>query len=138
MTNLNLKCLGCVLALVFLACSIGFADVGDLTTWLEDLSNDTERVLIGKLREDAEVTYTLHGFRDGYYIVSGVCDYDCDDIDLCVTSDRTGDDWEDCDTASDDFPIVDLWSDGTIRVELDMYSCDTSRGCYYGIIIERE
>ena len=138
MNNRKLKRLCSLLAFVFLAGSAGLADVGDLTTWLEGLGNDTERVLIGKLREGTEVTYTLRGFRDGYYIISGICDYDCDDIDLCVTSDGTGDDWEDCDNASDDFPIVDLWSDGTIRVELDMYSCDTSRGCYYGIIIERE
>jgi hypothetical protein len=74
------------------------------------------------VRLDAGVTYML----------LGVCDTDCDDVDLRIFGPRGG--LLDSDVALDDFPVVSVTPavSGDYTVRVTMAECDTSL-CYYAV-----
>lgn len=66
------------------------------------------------------------------YILVGVCDEDCRDIDLSLYDENNN--LIDSDTALDDYPMVEVdpkWS-GRFKVEVTMANCNAST-CYYGV-----
>jgi hypothetical protein len=90
--------------------------------------------LSGSLREGGDRSFTLH-FRAGHeYMVIGVCDVDCDDLDL-VLADDTGE-MVDLDYELDDVPIVltDVQRDGSYTVTVSMASCSIEP-CGYGMAV---
>ncbi len=66
------------------------------------------------------------------YALVGVCDQDCQDLDLRLYDENGNLVSSDSDT--DDFPVVSVtprWS-GQYKVKVTMYECSTSY-CYYGV-----
>lgn len=80
----------------------------------------------GLLREDAEVTDALPLKAERRYVIEGVCDGDCDDVDIVVRN--AGGDVVASDRASDDEPVVEFvpGASGTYTVALILSSCSTS------------
>lgn len=88
-----------------------------------------EKIVIGYLDEGEEESWNLGlDRRDNYWIV-GVCDYDCEDIDLCAEGE--------CDSGSEDIALVYLDNVSSIEIEVDMYKCDEAY-CYYAVLILRD
>ena len=76
------------------------------------------------------VTINLH--RGVNYAFVGVCDQDCQDIDLTLYDE--GGNLIDSDTGNDDYPYIKVrprWS-GQFRVKVTMARCRANY-CYYGI-----
>jgi len=76
------------------------------------------------------LNFTLQGGKD--YVIVGVCDTDCEDLDLKLFDEN--DNEIDTDTATDDFPIlrvVPKWT-GRFDLKVVMASCK-ERYCYYGV-----
>jgi hypothetical protein len=66
------------------------------------------------------------------YVLVGVCDEDCRDIDLSLYDENNN--LIDSDTALDDYPMVEVdpkWN-GRFKVEVTMANCNAST-CYYGV-----
>lgn len=111
-----------------------------LQDWYDDYSSDgysVKNYIIGTLNEDEEDSWTFY-FEGGYdYKLVGVCDEDCDDIDMAIYDDKGR--LLDEDVLDDDFPIVDLTNarSGSYTVELDMYSCSVEP-CYFGFAIFKQ
>jgi hypothetical protein len=81
-------------------------------------------------QSDESILVNLNG--GGHYMVAGVCDNDCDDVDIQVfSSDGTklGEDM-----LTDDQPRVEFNASytGQYRVKILMASCKTNP-CYYGV-----
>ena len=109
-------------------------DFEDLDFALDNLEDNTHLVIIERLVEGGDRTWTV-SVPDGVYIIRGFCDFDCDDIDLCVSSRGQGD-WEECDQDDEPYPIVSTGPTDFIRVLVEMWECD-ARSCIYGIAMER-
>ena len=62
-----------------------------------------------------------------------VCDWDCDDIDVCVVDDDFD---EKCDNDFGNTAIVMLRGAG-LKIEVDMYECDGPY-CFYGLLVFRD
>jgi hypothetical protein len=86
----------------------------------------------GRLDDDAttSLNVTLQAGKD--YILWGVCDQDCSDIDL-VIYDSDGDE-VDSDLQTDDKPLLRVvpQSNGRYRVKVSMVSC-SANPCRYGV-----
>jgi hypothetical protein len=84
--------------------------------------------------EDESVWIDLRGSSD--YAIVGVCDNDCDDIDLYIY-DEDGDEI-DSDASTDDVPVLELSTRGSgeFRVRVRMFNCDTEP-CYYAFGVYR-
>lgn len=96
----------------------GFVAVGSPTT--------------GSLNNQADESILINLNSGTHYMIRGVCDADCDDVDLQVfSSDGTkiGED-----LLTDDIPIVEFNAGytGQFRVKILMASCKTNP-CYYGV-----
>ncbi|GEM_PF-984663 len=113
-------------------------DVWDqLQDWHDDYTDDgysVESYVVGKLDEDDTYSWTfwLDGGTD--YTIIGVCDEDCDDIDLSIMDDDG--DMVDEDFLEDDYPIVSVSPrrDGAYTIDVDMYECNVEP-CFFGIAI---
>ncbi len=71
---------------------------------------------------------------DVEYVVIGVCDTDCDDLDLRL-KDENGNVIDE-DLASDDFPNVEVTPSWTGRFDLEVVMANCSESyCYYGVAI---
>ena len=108
-----------------------------LQDWYDDYSDDgysVKNYVVGTLDEDEQDSWTFY-FEGGFdYKLVGVCDENCDDIDMAIYDDKGR--LIDEDTLSDDYPIVSLVGarSGRYRIELDMYSCSVEP-CYFGFAI---
>ncbi|MDJ1170250.1 hypothetical protein PMG71_12490 [Roseofilum sp. BLCC_M154] len=92
---------------------------------------------IGSVDASSSTDITLNLRKGQDYTILGVCDEDCDDLDLEIYN-LAGNPVE-ADTLGDDYPIVRISPNrtGGYRLKVDMYSCSTSF-CYYGIGVFRE
>jgi hypothetical protein len=87
---------------------------------------------MGRLDDGDEDAITFDLLRGQTYMIMGVCDADCSDLDL-VLYDGDGDE-VDSDLATDDVPIVSVATDraDTYRVEISMVSC-SAEPCRFGV-----
>jgi hypothetical protein len=89
-----------------------------------------------RLRNGRERSHYVRLRRRVSYTIIGVCDLDCDDLDL-FAYDENGN-LVDEDIETDDIPILSItprWT-GEFRIRVDMYSC-TVNPCWYGFHIYR-
>ena len=89
-------------------------------------------VFQGKLNDDANtnLNVTLQAGKD--YILWGVCDQDCSDIDLVIYDDNGTE--VDSDLQTDDKPLLHVIpsSNGRYRIKVSMVNC-SANPCYYGV-----
>lgn len=92
--------------------------------------------LTGTLRQGQQTTFTVDLQQGGRYLLSGVCDRDCSDLDLALYDDSGN--LLDDDTENDDVPIVTVvprWT-GRFRVTVKMHACSTNP-CAFGLAVFR-
>ena len=88
----------------------------------------------GTLNDDADESILISLTAGQRYAIAGVCDQDCNDVDLQVySSDGTkiGEDMQ-----TDDKPVVIFSASysGQYRVKVLMATCSTNP-CYYGVMV---
>jgi len=92
----------------------------------------THNPLVDDLNNNQSQTFNVN-LRSGIsYAFVGVCDEDCQDIDLRVYDENGS--LVDSDTGADDYPLVTVsprWS-GQFQVKVTMANC-TASTCYYGM-----
>lgn len=98
-----------------------------------DVEDLTHEVWYGELRDDATTVLTVTLDEDIDYLILGVCDEDCDDLDLRLYSGTT---LIDEDVATDDYPVVEHSPSITreLRLEVIMAGCEVSP-CRYGVAV---
>jgi hypothetical protein len=76
------------------------------------------------------ITVTLHGGIDTYLV--GICDSDCEDLDLTLYDPRGNELVSD--VLKDDVPMLELTPSGTgiYRLKITMADCNTDP-CYFGV-----
>lgn len=92
--------------------------------------------LTGTLRQGQQTSYTLDLQQGARYLLAGVCDRDCSDLDLALYDDSGN--LLDDDTAADDVPIVNVvprWT-GRFRVTVTMHACSVNP-CAFGLGVFR-
>jgi hypothetical protein len=89
-------------------------------------------IYMGRLDDDDDDAITFDLLRGQTYMIMGVCDTDCSDLDLTLY-DGDGDE-VDSDLATDDVPIVSVTTDraDTYRVEISMAEC-SAEPCRFGV-----
>ena len=89
-------------------------------------------IYIGRLDEDGEESVAFDLGRGKTYMIMGVCDTDCSDLDL-VLYDGDGDEI-DSDLETDDVPLVSVTVDraDSYRLEVTMAACE-EEPCRFGI-----
>jgi len=92
----------------------------------------THEAKTGSLHNSESETFNIDLDGGMSYAIVGVCDNDCDDLDLRLFNDQGEE--VDSDTKTDDVPIVVAAprKDAKYRVKVIMASCKTSP-CWYGI-----
>jgi hypothetical protein len=93
---------------------------------------DLVTVKSGRLRRREGESLSVTMSRGNRYAIVGVCDEDCNDIDLRLYDEN--DNLIDSDTSSDDKPVVVVsprWS-GEYRLRVTMARC-SANPCYYGV-----
>ncbi len=92
----------------------------------------THEAKTGSLHNSETESFTLELDGGTDYAIVGVCDNDCDDLDLRLFNDDGEE--VDSDTKSDDVPIVvaSPSKNATYKIKVIMASCKTSP-CWYGI-----
>lgn len=105
--------------------------IEEVVDLFEDDDALLERLMVGRLEEDESSTWSIGLDRDRYY-VAALCDRDCDDIDICVS---TKDDTE-CDTDIGDLALVSVRG-SDLEIEVDMYDCEEVY-CYYAVLVFQE
>jgi hypothetical protein len=88
----------------------------------------------GSLNDDADESILINLSSGTRYAIAGVCDQDCNDVDLQVFSSDGTKIGEDLQT--DDKPVVIFTAGytGQFRVKVLMATCSTNP-CYYGVQI---
>ena len=89
-----------------------------------------------RLRNGRERSYFVTLQRGVSYTIIGVCDSDCDDLDLVAYDENSN--LVDEDFKTNNIPILSItprWT-GEFRIRVDMYSC-TVNPCWYGFHIYR-
>lgn len=96
---------------------------------------DTE-MIVGLLRDQQSVGLELRLRPGREYMVLGVCDQDCDDLDLSLS--QMGGALVADDSGTDDVPILDFVApaDGRAILFIRMVSCDTNP-CAFGYRVYR-
>ena len=102
--------------------------IEDMVQLFEDEAYVLDRLLVGRLEDGASSTWSFDAAHDTY-IIAAVCDYDCDDVDICVST--AGDTV--CDEDTDDFPLVSVRG-SDLQIEVAMFNCSESY-CYYGVLV---
>lgn len=94
--------------------------------------SQTHETQIGSLRDDENASFTLTLHAGTPYALVGVCDSDCNDLDLVLYD--ADDNEVDSDVQTDDYPLVQVTPSETMRyrVKVVMASC-RSNPCWYGI-----
>lgn len=103
---------------------------------LEDDGYREIDVFTGSLDDNEDESVWIDLRRGNDYTIVGVCDNDCDDIDLYIYDDD-GDEI-DSDVSTDDVPVLTLSPrrSGEFRVRVRMYNCSTEP-CYYAFGVYR-
>jgi hypothetical protein len=85
-----------------------------------------------QLDEGASETYTLPVQRGKTYLIGGVCDTDCSDLDIKILNDAGETIGED--TLEDDAPVVELVpsASGTVTIEVTMFAC-SAEPCHLAV-----
>jgi hypothetical protein len=88
----------------------------------------------GGLDDDAEERLGIELKAGNTYMIVGVCDQDCDDLDLFLTS--ASGELIDSDVEPDDVPMLTptIVRDGTYFLRVKMHSCSIAP-CGYGIAV---
>ena len=108
--------------------------IEDLIDMAEDDDWELDTLIVARLEDDADTTWTIGSLnRYDEYLVTVVCDWDCDDIDVCVVDDDFD---EKCDNDFGNTAIVMLRGAG-LKIEVDMYECDGPY-CFYGLLVFRD
>lgn len=102
--------------------------------YYEGLGYSFVNYIFGKLDDNGVATWDFELSRLTQYVVTGVCDYDCDDLDLrlktafgtVVDSDYEIGFWP-------QVSVTPSWSQ-SYSVEVIMYDCNV-QPCYYGIAL---
>jgi hypothetical protein len=104
--------------------------------WVEDGYGRAGSIVSGWLDEDEEEVHYLDLRSGTDYEIMGVCDTDCEDLDLSLY-DSSGD-LVDEDLLMDDFPMLEFIGprDGEFRLEVGMVTC-TVEPCEYGVLVLR-
>lgn len=89
-------------------------------------------ILIGELEPGDTDGFEVDLVRGVEYLIVGVCDADCSDIDLAVYDED--DDLVDADTESDDAPVIqfEAYANTTVWVEVSMAGCYADT-CAHGV-----
>ena len=105
---------------VVLAKSEGFAQQG---TWM-----------LGALDDGGSTTLPTELRAGLTYLIVGVCDYDCTDVDL-ILDDPSGNEVV-SDLLADDAPVLttDITTAGAYRITVDMAACSLDP-CNYGVAV---
>jgi hypothetical protein len=84
----------------------------------------------GSLNEGATETVRIR-IQPGTYLIVGVCDEDCSDLDLALVS---GGEEVDADDAADDSPVlgIEVSAATTVTLRVHMANC-SSEPCRYGV-----
>ena len=100
--------------------------ISDLLEEFED--NFLETMLVGHLEEGESESWDIGLDRDEYIAIA-LCDYDCDDIDICVN--------DECDSDTSDVAAVYVERTSILDISVEMYECDEAY-CYYAVVIFSE
>lgn len=135
------------LAITFAANADNTEYVSIITKQLDDVEARMKPVMEGADRQMlrvSEIVSLTDNDRNGVYyltelepntgyLIVGVCDGDCDDLDLQI-DDPSGDTL-DTDIEDDDAPVLEFTTDADsfyYKLLVDMVSCDTEN-CFYGV-----
>lgn len=100
-----------------------------------DIAEDFEAssdVLVGELEASSEKDLTISVRSDVEYVVIGMCDADCADLDLTIYD---GEDEEvAADIEVDDYPVLRFTptDDGVWTIQVSMVDCDADT-CVFGV-----
>ena len=96
--------------------------------------NAIGQLMTGSINDDADASMVVNLISGTQYVVAGVCDEDCNDVDLQLYSSDGSKIGEDLDT--DATPVIAFTAQysGQYRVRVMMATCNTSP-CYYGVQI---
>lgn len=88
--------------------------------------------VIGSLAAGADQQFDLDLRRGVQYVVIGVCDRGCSDLDLVITNAAGAE--VDADRELDDVPVlaVSPEQNGTFRIKVEMATCSTAE-CTFGV-----
>ena len=88
--------------------------------------------IVGLLDDGESDSWTFPLEAGSTYLITGVCDADCSDLDIEVRDENGTPIVEDA--TADDVPVVQFQvpSSGRYTVDVRMYSCSTSF-CYFGL-----
>lgn len=87
---------------------------------------------LGQLEENTQESISIVLAAGSFYAIIGVCDSDCQDMDIAVY-DQNGN-LVGSDTETDNIPVVEVspqW-DGPFSIQVSMPTCSASY-CYYGV-----
>lgn len=92
----------------------------------------THKLYLGELYHGQADELRLNMDKGSEYALIGVCDEDCSDLDLRVST--LNGEIIDTDVEVDDYPVVKVWVTGTgeFRLEVGMADC-SAEPCSYGI-----
>jgi hypothetical protein len=101
-------------------------------TWTDKGFTMSHEVFMGRLDDDANESLNIPLDGGTRYVMVGVCDQDCSDVDLTIY-DPDGNE-VDSDLETNDKPAIELAprSDGRYRVKVSMVAC-TANPCRYGV-----
>ena len=104
--------------------------------WVEDGYTRSGSILSGWLDEDEQEMHRVDLQSGADYMIMGMCDFDCEDLDLALY-DSSGD-LVDEDVLPDELPVLEFTgpSDGAFLLEASMVTC-TVEPCEYGVLVLR-
>ncbi|MDP8079350.1 hypothetical protein [Phocoenobacter skyensis] len=125
----------CLSALLVVIPVLAVADTGEMMDkvtgiMLDKGLSETSFKRHSRLKKGKTKTFTFHTVEDQEYVLVGLCDRDCDDLDLRVKHPTTGKTlYKDID--SSDKAIIKLPAlRDKYKVEVKMVKCSDSSGCY--------
>jgi hypothetical protein len=98
-----------------------------------DVSDLTHEIWMGELRDEESRSLSIRLEANVEYLILGVCDEDCSDIDLVL---KRGGSTIDEDVATDDYPIVSVTPGKAedYQLEVKMVAC-SANPCRYGVAV---
>jgi hypothetical protein len=92
----------------------------------------SSKYIIGRLKNSETENWNITLYAGNTYMITGVCDGDCKDIDLALSDSNRRELVND--TSADDVPVMmyDIKTTGVYTIKVTMYSCSTDP-CYFGL-----